>query len=169
MRWSPEKVPGVPMRLLHSASAALVVSFAESSRSAAAAVILPGQQPLPSSGAGCVPPCLASLAVGRRAGSAGAMMARMCPTGTCLPIIWQWSPLTIPRCFPQMGLGPMRLGSIPIPPHSPLSTGSSPRRWQWAQGHCLHPSSGSNKPCGLGDLHVFPTCSSPTPRCWLFL
>lgn len=41
MRWSPEKVPGVPMRLLHSASAALVVSFAESSRSAAAAVILP--------------------------------------------------------------------------------------------------------------------------------
>lgn len=51
-------------------------------------------------------PYLASLAVGRRAGSAGAMMACMCPTGTCLPVIWQWSPLTIPRCFPRWGWVP---------------------------------------------------------------
>lgn len=53
----------------------------------------------------------------------------------------------------------------PFPPLSPLGIGSSPRRWQWAQGH---PSLGSNKPSGLGDLRVFPTCSSPTPGCLLF-
>lgn len=90
------------------------------------------------------------------------------PSRIYLPIKWQ-SPLTTPQAsawFPQMGLGSSRGCALcPFPPLSPLGIGSSPRRWQWAQGH---PSLGSNKPSGLGDLRVFPTCSSPTPGCLLF-
>lgn len=90
------------------------------------------------------------------------------PSRIYLPIKWQ-SPLTTPQAsawFPQMGLGSSRGCALcPFPPLSSLGIGSSPRRWQWAQGH---PSLGSNKPSGLGDLRVFPTCSSPTPGCQLF-
>lgn len=116
MRWSPEKVPGVPMRLLHSASAALVVSFAESSRSAAAAVIR-----------SWLCPPLPGFPGGREA-----CRQHWSHDGVYVPYrdlsSYYMAVVTPhhPPVFPQMGLGPMRLGSIPIPLTVPSARGPHP-------------------------------------------
>lgn len=146
------------MHLPCSALAALRVSFAEPSYSAATTIIRNWLCPSYT----CALPCLASPRARGSCWSWGydgfilcVLLGPVFPYGRGHPspsLRLQSSlfSLKLGLCVYQREVGPC--ARLP-----PLSTRPSPRRcgrWQWAQGHCLHLSSGSNKPSGLGGFSL---------------
>lgn len=103
---SRESAGGSHVHLLCAALAALMVSFAEPSCSAATAIVRNWLCPSHT----CVFPCLASPGPGRVVLTELGLgwVHCLCPPRMCL-LVWQGSPLTTPQAskqpdFPQMGL-----------------------------------------------------------------